>query len=251
MKKKLDCGFNSQILPKESKKGFKMLAGINRAIAGSQVTVLAKSIETMGVIRPIVIAYIDFITGVLEPYIIDGQHLYHALTRLMMDYPYTVIKIKDKEDLVHKIALLNSSSKSWCMQDYVTAWASLIPDYVTLNKYAHTYDFELSLVAAILSDNTFYTGTVINKKIKSGQFRITNEDKAIEILNNLTDILKIIPRMTRFENKYLCGEYLNYVSSVSKYNHKQFLTLLAKNKEKLILSTQEKGLLSEMFTKLK
>jgi hypothetical protein len=70
----------------------------------------------------------------------------------------------------------------------------------------------------------------------------------ISVLNDLTDILKIIPRMNRFENRYVCSEYVNFRrTSGSSYNHKSFLKNLAKDKQKFILATQEQEKLADMF----
>ena len=46
-----------------SKTKLLLLAGINRPIIPAQVTKLAKSIDKMGFIRPIVVAKISFISG--------------------------------------------------------------------------------------------------------------------------------------------------------------------------------------------
>ena len=140
----------AQILKKDSKQSFSYLAGINRPINPSQVTKLANSVNKMGIIRPVVVAELSFIDGKKKLYIVDGQHLFNALIRNNMDIPYVVIDVKDKKDLVEKIALLNASSKNWAMVDYVTAWASLVPDYVRLNHYFQVYDFEISFLAGVL-----------------------------------------------------------------------------------------------------
>lgn len=226
------------------------LAGINRAINPSQVTKLAKSLEKfMGILRPVVVAELSFITGRMEKYIIDGQHIYNALIRLGWEIPYVVISVKDKQDLVEKIALLNASSKTWTMQDYVTAWSSLKEDYVKLNHYFQVYDMEITEIAAILMGNSRGGGN-INKVIKSGDFCIVNEQENVNILNKTTDMLKIVPRMNRFENRYAVKEYVKFLRSTSSYNHQEFLTKLQKNKEKFILATQEEGKLNELFKSL-
>lgn len=227
------------------------LAGINRPIIPAQVTKLAESLMKMGIIRPVVCCEVDFITGKKELYIIDGQHLFNALLRLGWEIPYVIIEVKDKQDLVEKIALLNSSSKSWTMQDYVLAWASLKPDYVKLNHYFQVYDFEIGIIAAILSNVTLGNGSTITKKIKSGEFAIEDEMLNVDILNTLTDVLKIIPRMNRFENRYVCSEYVNFRRTEgSNYNHEAFMSRLTANKQKFILATQEQEKLSDMFRKL-
>jgi hypothetical protein len=228
-------------------KGFSLLSGINRSIIPNQVTKLALSIKKMGAIRPVVVAKISFITGKTETYIIDGQHLFHALIRLNIAIPYVEIEIKDQKDLVEKIALLNASSRSWTMQDYIKAWGSLIPDYVKLNHYFQVYDFERNITAAILMNCSY---TVASDKIKKGLFKISNEQEAVDLMDKLTDVLNIIPRMNRYENKYTCSEYIKFVKTTKNYNHSRFLRNLEKNKQKFLLATQEEGKLEEMFKKL-
>jgi hypothetical protein len=229
---------------------FNYLAGINRPIYPAQVTKLANSINKMSIIRPVVVATIQFITGKPLLYLIDGQHLFNALIRNGMEIPYVSIEVKDKRDLVEKIALLNASSKTWAMVDYILAWSSLSEDYVKLNHYYQVYDMDLGFLASVLG-NSSSDGGNISKKIKLGEFKIIEESKNVDILNKLTDILKIIPRMDRRQNRYVCGEYVRFLRTEGNYNHKHFLLNLEKNKKQFLLATQEEGKLSEMFKKLK
>lgn len=230
---------------------FNMLAGINRAIIPTQVTKLATSLEKMYTLRPIVAANISFITGKNTTYIIDGQHLFHAHIRHGWDVPYVVIDIKNKQELVETIALLNASSKTWSMQDYVTAWSSLKPDYIKLNHYFGVYDLEISTIGAVLSNVTDTRS--VGRKIKDGTFKIINEEENVQLLNYVTDMLKVVPRMSRFENRYACTEFIKFVRTTKCYNkqrHDKFIAELGKNKQKFILATQEQGKLSELFYKL-
>jgi len=227
------------------------LAGINRPIDPAQVTKLANSIDLIGLVRCIVVAKIKFIDGKLRSYIVDGQHLFNAMLRNNIPIEYVEIEVDNLSDLVEKIALLNASSKSWKLCDYILAWSSVNSDYKKLNKYFNIYDFELSVIASILSNNTLKItagGSTIAQKIKKGEFKVVDEDFNISVLNDLTDILKIIPRMNRFENRYVCSEYVNFRrTSGSSYNHKSFLKNLDKNKQKFILATQEQEKLADMF----
>lgn len=230
------------------------LAGINRPVDPAQVTKLAASIDSMGLIRPIVVARIDFIEGVSVPYIIDGQHLFNAMLRNDIPIEYVEIDVTDLADLVEKIALLNASSKSWKLTDYILAWSAVKEDYKKLNRYFNIYDFELSVLAAILSCKEVRAnagGGSVTKTIKNGTFEIVDEQDQVSILNDLTDILKVIPRMNRFENRYVCGEYVNFRRTTGcDYNHAEFMKNLEKNKQKFILATQEQDKLSDMFRKL-
>jgi hypothetical protein len=228
---------------------FSYLAGINRSINPGQVTKLAKSLEMMGIIRPVVIAELSFVNGKPGKYIVDGQHIFNALIRLGWEIPYVTIQVENKQDLVEKIAMLNASSKTWTMQDYVTAWSSLKNDYVKLNHYFQVYDLEITDLAAILMGNSAGGGNLA-KILKSGEFKINNEEKNVAILNYATDVLKVVPRMNRFENRYVIREFVKFLRSTPKYDHKLFLTKLSKNKDKFILATQEEGKLSQLFEKL-
>jgi hypothetical protein len=226
------------------------LAGINRPIDPAQVTKLAVSIDAIGTQRTLVIAELSFITGKKEWYVIDGQHLYHALMRNGQDIPYVVVEIKDKADLVEKIALLNASSKSWCTQDYITAWSSLKTDYVKLNEYLNRYDLEKAFTAAVLMNCASDSSHII-KHIKKGTFEIINEEANVKILDYITDLLKVIPRQNRVENKYVCREFLNFVKSCPDYNHERFIRNMQKVKDDFKFATQQEGRLSDFFYKLK
>jgi len=243
------------ILKPTSKKGLHFLAGINRAVGPGHVTKIANAIMRIGkIIRPVVVAKISFIDGIEKLYIIDGQHLYTALLRLGIDIPCTFIEIKNQQELIEKIASLNASSKSWCLLDFITSWASIKDDYKKLNRYFEIYDFELSIIASILSDRTINVnagGSSISKYIKDGTFTIYDEAGAKKKLDYLTDIFKILPRMNRSENKYACSEYLNFLSKVgSKYDHTKFLAKLLKIKDSFVFATQEPGALETTFKQL-
>lgn len=245
---------NIKWLSANSKKGFMLLSGLNRPIIPHHVTKMSVSVDKIGIVRPVVVATLSFITGKPEIYIIDGQHLYTACLRNKIDVPYVEIEIEDKVDLVEKIALLNSSSKSWSLQDYVTAWGSLKEDYVKLNRYFQIYDFEFGVIASIFNNQTL-RGTVgglnVNKKIKEGAFEILDEEVNVKLLDNLTDVLRIVNRQGRSENRYICSEYINFYRNCGDYNHEKFIKNLKAEKELFVLATQEEGKLNELFQKLK
>ena len=76
-----------------------LLAGINRGVSPHHSTKIAESVKSKGILRPVIMAWIDFIDGVKRLYIIDGQHLYFALQRYSVDIPYALVEIKDMQDL--------------------------------------------------------------------------------------------------------------------------------------------------------
>jgi hypothetical protein len=254
IKEKIMKKVNNRLIVKTlniaSSKGFSVLAGINRPITPAHVTKLASSLEKMGVVRPVVVANIDFVSGTPTNYIIDGQHLYHALMRMGWDIPYKEIEIKDAVDLAEHLAFLNASSKSWTMKDYITVWANVNKDYVKLNKYFNTYDIELNQLADILMNNSCSAHSggnwIISRIIKRGEFTIDDEKRAVYLLNCVTDSLKIIPRMDRQSNKLFIASFVNFINTSHSYNHAVFMKNLKNHREKFKLSTQD----PEEFKKL-
>ena len=233
----------------KERQGLSYLAGINREITPGQVTKIATSCNRMGLIRPVVTAVISFISGKPTRYILDGQHLFNALLRNGMPIEYITIEVKDMRDLVEKIALLNSSSKSWTLANYLTPWSNVSNEYKKLQHYYNIYDFDLGLLTAILSSKIGDGGN-ITRMIKDGSFQVVDEQENVKILDCLTDILTIIPRMDRMQNKYVCSEYIKFLRTSRKYNHAAFLVALKANKQKFMLATQQPEKLSEMFKKL-
>jgi len=238
-------------LKKGAKKGFKFLAGINRAVIPSQVNTLAKSVERKGCLRPVVVAKLKFIDGGKDYFIIDAQHLYTCLLRLSMDIPYIEIAILDKKDLVETIALLNASSRSWTMDDYITSWSFISSDYQKLKDFVNIYDFDRNFTAGVLSDGYGTAGGGKAAVIKRGDFKVSKVEDATFIFNCLTDILKITPRMPKNKTRYLCAEFTSFLrGKIGKYNHPVFLSKVKKETKAIVLATQETGALSKLFEKL-
>ena len=242
----LSAIFNIQILPKDSKVGFKFLEGINRPITPAQVTKLAESIRKMGIVRPVVVADLDF-NGLFGTYIIDGQHLYFALMRSNLDIPYIKITITSAQELVEMTALLNSSSKPWQLKDYIQVWSFIRPDYKKLSHYFNQYDLEVQTVAAILNNRTA-SGGGINANIKNGTFVVKNEQKAVKTLDLVTEVLKCVPRMDRMSNKFFVGAYVEFLTQAgSSYDHAKFCNYLKQNKQKLTFVNGDKDNIFSFF----
>lgn len=238
-----------KVLRKGTNKGFKLLAGINRKVIPQQVTKLATSLNLMGFCRPVIVADLSYKKD-NELYIIDGQHLYFASMRLDLDVPYRKIEVTSDQDLVEKIALLNSTSKSWTLQDYILAWSYIRPNYKKLSHYLNTYDIEISLIASMLHSGSTAYGSKINKVIKNGTLQIKNEARAVKLFDFITDALKIVPRMDRFSNRTFVAAYVEYINSDSAaYDHKSFMNFLKKNIKELKFVNGDKEHLLDFFNK--
>lgn len=243
--------FNIKLLRKDSNTGFRFLDGVNRPVIPSHVTKMANSVATIGITRPVIVAHMEY-KGVVDNYVIDGQNLYHALLRLGSDIPYKIIHIENDQDMVEKIALLNTSSKTWALMDYVTAWSYIKDDYKNLGHYFNVYDMELSSIASVLHGYSGVSNSNITRVIKEGSFEIKDLDKAVKILDYTTDILNSVPRLDRNSNRTFVSAYIAHVSSnMESYNHSVFVKYLKRNSEKLHFVNADKGLLADFFNKVK
>ena len=234
-------------LKQDSNQGFLILEGINRAIKPAQVTRMSMSIDKMGIIRPVVVASLGY-KGKKGLYIVDGQHLYFALLRLNLPIPYVVIDVVSDEQLIDFLALLNTTSKSWTLNDYIQVWAYINPDYKILQHHIKRSDLEVSTVAAILQNQPTSSMTSF---IKKGTFNVKNVDRAVEIMDYVTDYLKVIPRQDRTENKKAVVCYLTHViHNGGKYNHKKCLNYLKANKKRLEFLNASKEDVLEFFNEI-
>jgi hypothetical protein len=235
----------TKILNIDGNKAFSLLAGINRPILPSQVGKLAESIKQMGIIRPVVVAEIAFITGAPTMYIIDGQHLYHACIRQKVNVPYVQIAVKDHQDLVEKIALLNSSSKSWTMDDYILAWASLKEDYKKLQELTNTYPLSVETIAGVMSD-TISGGD--RKLLKKGNFAIRKEGYNRAILDKLTEVLDVVNTKNMRLNREICRSFVTFYRSIDEhYVHAEFVAYIRSNQHKVILFSERQEIQKFMF----
>lgn len=209
---------------------------LNRDVIASHGNKLAKSMRFMGNIRPVVITKMKYKSNSYRFYIIDGQHAYTALKSLgVAEIPVVEVPVKSLDSLVETIALLNSSSKSWSLKDYVIAWSNIHEDYNVLNNLYEKYDMELSIIAAIATGNTVANSTPGTSLIKSGRFRILNVDQTEQKLSDINEILNELPRMDRAANRYFILSLLNVFNEITygRKHHKQLLKYVQENRETL------------------
>jgi hypothetical protein len=152
---------------------FFLLDGINRIPDPGHIQKMIQSIRAMGTIRPVICVRVNFMDGTYKLYIVDGQHLFKALCAENTEIPYIIIESTDKIDLVHKMAMLNNSSKPWTLLNYVNAFKMYIPDYNTLFDYRTKYNIEPLMLAAICTKGSSAVVST-SQLLKSGKFKITN-----------------------------------------------------------------------------
>ena len=195
---------------------------MNREIRSEHVEKLVKSIRTMGIIRPVIICKTDVLEGEMKNYIVDGQHLATACEREGLSVPYVNIVCKDEIDIVEKMGMLNNSSKSWALLDYVNAYKFCFNDYMKLLKFKNLYNLELNMVAALCTNH--YSIVYNSQSIRTGEFIITN-NKAELMCKDFSEIFLMINNVGR-SVKF---SFLNaFMQSYGKINQKTVVNNLRK-----------------------
>jgi hypothetical protein len=243
-------------LSKDSKKGFNLLAGINRPITPSQVSKMAESIQYFdGILRPVIVCKVNFLDGIEKTYIVDGQHLYMACMRLKIDIPYLEIEVKDHKDLVEKIALLNATSKNWTLDDYINTWSYYKKEYKEYRYLLGLYNIEKTILAELL-----HTGIVrandsrgnngMSKTIKKGELRIVNKELAIKVLDYVTDLRSVTKDLGRQEQKLLISVMIEKIKADGgEYNHNKYKKYLQSIQSKLLLASNDTDKIRELLNK--
>jgi hypothetical protein len=225
-------------LSKDSKIGFALLAGINRVIKPQHVTKIASCLLAMGMsIRPVVVARIKFLDGIEKLYIIDGQHLYTACLRLNIEIPYIMVDVADKQDLVEKIAMCNASSRSWTLNDYITAWSSIKTDYSDLRDIITKYNVEPRLVVGCYMPTYGKSAATV---IKKGEFVIKDRKQGDLYLNQLTDCMSLFATQSLWDKERFVNASLKLMRTNRHYNHSKFMSFLKENKREIVKIMSDK-----------
>ena len=222
---------------------FFFLENINRITDPKHIQKMVSSIRSMGVIRPIICVKVKFIDGTERLYVIDGQHLFKALCAEGLEIPFVIIEVQNDVELVHKMAMLNNSSKSWTLLNYVNAFKMHIPDYHTLFNLRLMYDIEPLMLAAICTKGT---SAVVSgsQLLKSGAFRITNPD-AQEMAKAFNDFFLKIGRADRWVKHQFLQVFMR---AWGNYDHQKSLANLDKHL-KTVKAMSDTGAAEEFISK--
>lgn len=200
---------------------------MNRGVDGKHIERMVNSIRSMGIVRPIVCVKTDIFDGEMKTYVIDGQHLLNACQREGLQVPYVTIDINAEEEIVQKMAMLNNSSKSWTLIDYVNAWKYHNADYAKLKKFTNMYNLEVLIIAQICN-NSKGAGNMAggSNMLKRGEFSIVNP-KAEEMCKVFSDLFIAIGRADRWiKHQFL---YVFLQAYGPKYDHEKILKNIQKN----------------------
>ena len=163
----------------------------NRKTTKSHTNDMLNSISKWGVLRNPIIAYVET-SG--QSYIADGQHLVKAAidSKEIKHLECIEVKVKDEKGLIHLIADLNTSSKSWGYSEFLNSWLNFGKDNLTLEQYLAYYRVdkvhqETSLSLALIVDILCKD----NKKFKTGLAELSDTDLSTLTYKTLDSLKKI------------------------------------------------------------
>lgn len=198
----------------------------NRNLQEKQVKALGKAIATSGVLRSPVFVKTKAITGKLEFYILDGQHLIENCRRFEINsIAGFVVETESISEIVNMMAMLNNVNQRWTLIDYVNAYCGTgNENYFKLKNHAIANGLSIATSASIL------TGTKVFGRgcdtVKNGEFKITDVDHDM-ITKNLLEISSLVnTNSAKFHKAYLSF----YRSLNGKYNHNKMMEKIKANK---------------------
>lgn len=115
--------------------------------------------------------------------IIDGQHRLAACEELRIEVHYEVINNANMDD----VRSINYAQKPWSGKDFIESYAKQgITDYQILLDFIEEYELGQYSAIALLSDGS--AGGDISLRLRSGNFKVKNLNKAIIMAKALQSI---------------------------------------------------------------
>ena len=163
----------------------------NRKTTKPHIKTMIESISKWSVLRNPIIGRVES-SGV--SYIADGQHLVEAVieSKDLKELNCTVVNVSDERELIHLIADLNTSSKSWGYSEFLNSWLNYGSDNLNLEQYMAYYkvnkanestSLSLALIVGILCKD--------GNKFKTGMAELKDEELATITLKTLDKLKKI------------------------------------------------------------
>lgn len=210
--------------------------GANRPVSPSHVEEMMDSIKLVGIIRPVVVARISFLSSRPLDYVIDGQHLLTALVQMGIDIPYIHVekRISTYDELVKIVSKLNTSSKSWQLADYVNIWSATgRRPYVKLKNYQNKYKLPYSTLCMALNSDSMSNAT---ERMKEGRFTIKDEDFATSTIEKIGNIFQVL-RGAKSEQRVLVQSFIKFYKERKRnYNHTKFMKALSTHRTRVSAS---------------
>lgn len=174
-----------QVMETTSYDRLKTLNG-NRPISQKRVLKLKRSIQTRGNKRVIFVGKYN-----RSLYVIDGQHYKDACVMLEIPVFYQVQEYANIEEMIDMMAVLNNTSATWELIDYVHAYSQLkIIDYMRLEAWKERTGFSIQNLGRMATGGEI---TQVSPEIKNKQFRFRlSEEQMTTMVEMVETIIEII-----------------------------------------------------------
>jgi hypothetical protein len=178
--------------------------------------------------------------------ILDGQHRFQAAKELGLPVYYIVDDYMDIED----IAVINSTSKGWKLDDYLhhfrteeLAKGKEGGEYGKLGEFCEDYNVNLYNAIGLLSGRNSQPNAELIHKFKRGEFKVVDMEHAIRVAN-LRDSFK--PYAPDF---YKSKNFVNSLSKVARnenFDEDVMLKKMGQQSERLMKCATVEGYLNSL-----
>jgi hypothetical protein len=178
--------------------------------------------------------------------ILDGQHRFEAAKRLGLPVFYIVDDYMDIED----IAVINSTSKGWTLDDYLhhfrteeTAKGKENGDYAKLADFTEDYGVNLYNAIGLLSGRNSQPNAELIHKFKRGEFKIVDMEHAIKVATLRDEFKPYAPDFYKSKN------FVNSLSKIARHESFDEATMLRKmgqQSERLMKCATVEGYLNSL-----
>ena len=229
----------------------------NRYIEEPHVGDLMNSMRQYGNMGHIKLVYTNLFNGNWELYPIDGNHTLEAAKRLNLVHKlsFTICRVMFESigDLVGCISSMNNLVSTWKLQNYINSYADIAINsqrtqfnhYVKLRRIYQLYGsgrskstsssgISYALLAIIFGRQPHHRAS---QDIKSGKFKIIDEDSGHVAVRILLDIQKELGFAVSTAFRPFCYEFMRWYNPIT-FNPYMFLKYVRKNIEKLLLLKQ-------------
>lgn len=201
---------------------YKTLKDKNREPKESHIVALMKSfIECGTACATVIVIRTKAFSGIVEEYIIDGQHTIVACNRLGLSYTVIIVELENDIPLnvTKYIATLNNNAKAWSTNNFLASFAANgIREYKTLEVVLRTSGLTITDLLYIFLGGG---GKKENDLFKSGNLSFINEDDSINLLNAIQLVKPYIPnkayvRRSLYKIMRLANDYNKLAKAIVK-----------------------------------
>jgi hypothetical protein len=178
--------------------------------------------------------------------VLDGQHRLEAAKQLGLPIYYIVDDYMDVKD----IAVINSTSKGWKLDDYLhhykteeKAAGNENGQYAQLAEFAEKYNVNLFNAIGLLSNRNSQPNAELINKFKRGEFKVVDMEHAIRIAK-LRDSFKLFA-----PDFYKSKNFVNSLSKVARnenFDEDVMLKKMGQQSERLMKCATVEGYLNSL-----